>query len=198
MLFWTFFFYRLKQQNLAGNFPVSSRPFGQSNATWCLQATSPTFAYTLQRFLSCTGKCFLWMSPRTESTFQQPAELSKHQIAHQAQTSHLLHSLIFNSRGSDLTDFYCTFLPCHTAAFSQLSALPASSASHLQLNNIDLIWNHSLETSVSIHISHTCFSLLSTPRRYKVPRHSIIRSRGILVGLLLPSPDFMAIWSHEL
>lgn len=42
--------------------------------------------------------------------FSTATELSKHQIAHPAQTSHLLHSLIFNSRGKDLTDCYCTFL----------------------------------------------------------------------------------------
>lgn len=41
-----------------------------------LLATNLTFAYTLQRFLSCSGRYFLWMSPRTGSTFQQPQNLA--------------------------------------------------------------------------------------------------------------------------
>lgn len=153
MLFWTFFFYSLKQQNFAGNFPVASRLFGQPRPTqllvvrWWKEISSPP-AYLclhIRKVPFLLWKVFPVDVIKDREHFSTATELSKHQIAHPAQTSHLLHSLIFNLRGKHLTDFYCTFPSsyfmgaCHMAAFFQLSALQASSTPHPQLNNIYLI-----------------------------------------------------------
>lgn len=202
------FFFQSKATKLCRKFPSCLQTIcaAKTHTAACseegsLLATNPTFAYTLQRCLSCTGRYFLWMSPRTGSTFQQPQNWASIRlpIQHRLATYCIPWYLIQEAKTSRTATVHsCLIGACHTAAFFQLSALPASSAPHLQLNNIYLIWNHSLELSVCIHISHTCFSHSSTPRRYKVPRRPIVRSSGIMVGLLLLRSNFMAMWSYGL
>lgn len=73
------FFFQSKATKLCRKFPSCLQTIcaAKTHTAACseegsLLATNPTFAYTLQRCLSCTGRYFLWMSPRTGSTFQQP------------------------------------------------------------------------------------------------------------------------------
>lgn len=112
-----FFFYRLKQKNFAGNFPVASRSLGQPFGPiqllvvkWWKEVFWPPALTLLTQVPFLLWKVFPMDVTKNREHFAKATEWSKHQIAYSAQTSHLLHSLIFNSRGKDLTDFYCTFL----------------------------------------------------------------------------------------
>lgn len=61
----------------------------------------------------------------------------------------------------------------------------------MQLNNTNLIWNHSPETSFCTLISCTSFPYLTTPPRCKVARLFI--RRGVLAGLFLLRCNFTAV-----
>lgn len=87
-----------------------------------LLVTNPLLTHYKGSFLF--WKVFPMDVTKDRGHFSTATELSKHQIAHPAQTSHLVHSLIFNSRGKDLTNCYCIFLSygslLHSSFFSAL------------------------------------------------------------------------------